>query len=559
MLRFLLTSALLCVLAACTGAIGDAPDAAEVATPDACAVAPARGQSLDELRRLSRPALANTLSALLGKEIVADAEIASSIDGLPSDAIILAGDFHNDPPIALAGTLDRIAKRAAVLALASATWRAGHLPACAATAVSDDACARSVIGELGAHVFRRDLDTEEVSRLMAVYRDAGAGEGGLSFVLRRLLQSPTLAFHIETGAASTAGAIRLTDFEVASRISYFTGDTMPDDELLEAARGGGLQTLDGVAVQVRRLLDTDTARAKVRDFFRYYAHLGNTPDPLPASAARVGIGDVRGLGDQMREEAYDYFDAIFWGGGTFADLMTSTAAFPRTPELAKIFGTEPISAARPVANAPNHVGLLHRPVLIASPTKRTSPIVRGAHLRKLFLCESLGMPPTEDVMERQAQVGDLDDMSNRERVTTLTNAPKCTGCHTVINATGFAFEGFDTVGVPRTQEVVLDESGDVEATWPIDTTVDDAHVDSETPRPVADSRALAQVIAESQAGRECIARRLFEYYRADVTTKADACTLSRAHATAGDGSLQSILVSLIASDDIFWRKEPGPQ
>lgn len=549
---------LLCalVVASCTGEIGDAPIKAEVTEPGPCEVAPARGTTFSELRRLSRTALANTLVALVGQSVARDDEIQAALNGLPSDTMILAGDFASDPPVGLPQTLDRIAKRASSIALADSAWRAAHLPTCAATSIPDDACAETVIREFGARVLRRDVEPADLALYKKVYDDAGKGEVGMSFVLRRLLQSPALAFHIERGAESSAGSIHLTTFEIASRISYFVADTMPDDELMRAARSGELLTLDAVRLQVHRMLQTPEGHAKSRDFFRYYAHLGDTPDPLSIYAARHGIDDVTGLGNQMRDEAFDFFDHVFFSGGGFHELMTSTDAFPRTTALATVFGSG-IATDGPVV-APNHPGLLHRPALMTSPTMRTSPIIRGAHLRKLFLCESPGMPPNEDVMERERELGNIDDMANRDRVTLLTDSPTCLSCHVSINATGFAFEGFDQLGVPRTEETVLDVEGNVIATWPLDTTVADAVLGAAEPQPVASSIDLAVAVADSYAGRSCFTQRLFEYYRASVVAKADACTMSQAYLAATKGSLEDTLTALIAGDDIFYRLEPLP-
>ena len=96
--------------------------------------------------------------------------------------------------------------------------------------------------------------------------------------------------------------MRLTDFEVASRISYFTQSTMPDDALMNAARSGELQSLEGVRAHVKRLLAGEKSHTKARDFVRYYAHLGTVADPLPAVGKQIGIPDTSGLGAEMRQK-----------------------------------------------------------------------------------------------------------------------------------------------------------------------------------------------------------------------------------------------------------------
>lgn len=537
--------------AGCMGEIGGtlaAPDPTNVDTLAVCETTPARGLAFNHLRRLSSTAITNTLAALLGSEIIADGAITDALSGIPRDATILAGDFVEDPPPVLAQTLRSVATRATTLALANRTWRTGHFPACAASAITTEACASETIRSFGARVMRRDLTDDETTRQLELYRASGSGEAGFAFVMRRLLQSPALTFHIENGTSSEDGSIRLNEFEIASRISYLVADTMPDDELLEAARTGQLQSLESVAEHVRRLLTTPEAHAKARDFFRYYTHLSSdgVPDPLAIHGARLGITDTAGLGQEMYDEALAFFEHIFWDedAGTFHELMTSTTSYSDSTSIARILGT-----------GERHVGLAHRPALLTSPTERTSPIVRGVHIRKLFLCEELGSPPFELVSARQGEVGDIDNMSNRDSVHVLTDSPICMGCHAGINQTGFAFEGFDQLGAPRTEEVILADNGTVKATWPLDTTIEDGRLGSE-PESFSSSEDLMYAVASSEMGRACITKRLFQYYRASQVAKADACSVSQAEALSADKSIQSVLVALIANEDIFWRKEP---
>jgi hypothetical protein len=553
-------------LTGCVGSIGDDGADGRPGGPDENALtytctekqAAARGSSLADMRRLSRQELRNTLSALLGSEVAGDEQVVAKVAGLPSDETVIAGDFDATPPVGLALALSLISKRAVEVALAKPGWRSQYLASCAAELPLTTACVGTIAASFGGRVWRRDLSDAEVQRYVEGYMALGEGEEALSFMLRRMLQAPPLVFHIEEGTEAVGGRLRLTSFEVASRISYLTTDSMPDDALMAAARRGDLETLDGVRAEVERLLATEAAREKTHDFFRYYAHLGTIADPLAVTAGPLGIGDPTGLGLEMREEAFAYFDYVFWSsGGDFAALMSSTDAFPRSDELAAILGSEVSTGTEPVT-ATSHVGLLHRPALLTSPTLRTSPIVRGAHLRKLFLCNDLGMPDPAAVAARQEAVGDIESMSNRDKATALTSDGACSGCHGRINPVGFTFEGFDTVGAPRTSEVVLDEAGEITATWPIDTSVTDLALDDGAdPRSYASSTELALAIADGYAGRACIVRRMFEYYRLSaIDESADSCTLHEAEVASHRTSLEAVLAATIANEDIFWKKEP---
>lgn len=517
-----------------------------------------RGLSFDRPRRLSRRELSNTLGALFGDALARDATIATKLAGLPADDIDVADEFVEATPVALAEVLSTVARRAADLAMASADWRGQVLAACAAGDAVGEACVEQVVEGFGSRVWRRDLSAAEVAAYVAFFRDMGGGSEGLSFLLRRLLQSPSLVFHLEDGTTMVSGTrLRLTDFEVASRISYLAASTMPDAALLAAARKGELQQIDNVRGHVRRLLGEAQARDKLRDFFRYYTRLGIIADPFEPPAKAAGV-TAKGLGAEARRELIDFMDHVFGSNGaTFATLMTSEAALPASRSLALVFGVEPITAARPVAQAPSHRGLLHRPALLLSSGARTSPIVRGAHVRKLFLCDELGMPDPAAVQKRQEQVGDIENMSNRARVTQLTSDGACNGCHRLVNPIGFAFEGFDQAGKRRTEEQIVDGSGNVTRTWPIDTSVMEPLIEEGGPEVIADSSQLADVLAASPKARACFARRLFEYYRQRPTDAGkDGCALHELEVEGHEGSLQSMLMAAVANEDIFWRRQP---
>src|SRR5690606_21888647 len=156
-------------------------------------------------------------------------------------------------------------------------------------------------------------------------------------------------------------------------------------------------------------------------------------DPPEAVVIRGGGDSSQGLAEAMRLEALEYFETIvFERQGSFADLMLSEEAFPRSEELARIFGTPVVDGETPEIGV-NHPGLLHRPALLLSSGKRTSPIVRGAHVRKQFLCTDLTLPGNLDgVSEAQEALVNGDDVPNRELAEQATAAPACVGCHGLI-------------------------------------------------------------------------------------------------------------------------------
>src|SRR5205814_10628420 len=129
----------------------------------------------------------------------------------------------------------------------------------------------------------------EVTALTGTYTRAGGGFAGMQAVMGRLLQSPAMVFLIETGGASSGGRVRLTDFEVASPLSYLLTDTMPDAALLDAVNNGQLGSIGNVRTQVQRLLLTAGGRAKMNAFFGYYTQTDTMPAPRASAVKLLGM------------------------------------------------------------------------------------------------------------------------------------------------------------------------------------------------------------------------------------------------------------------------------
>lgn len=553
-----LTVSLTLGLVGCSGDILVAPNssrpglAPKATAPDfayRCLSPDQRTQRSPHVRRLSASQLKNTINELLGS-LSTDAEIASRLAGLPSDETVIAGDFAEGVPVEHAHVLFEVAKRAASVALANPAWRKANLGACAASSAPDDACLTSVLNTYGARVLRRPPTSDELASFSQFYHSVGADEAALGFVLRRLLQAPQLSFHLEQGDPSTdvAGRTRLTSFELAERLAYQLTDSMPDAELFELARQGQLSNVEEVRAQARRLLETAPGHAKVRDFFRYYSHLAGVADPAASVAAAHHLR-AEGLGLAMQQEAFDFFEHVFWkSDGDLSELLTSTESFAKSPALQQVFDARPGS----------HPGLFHRPALLSVATERTSPIQRGAHLRKLFLCDNLGMPDPALVQARQDHLGDLEALSTREKTSTLTNAPECAGCHGVINPVGFTFEGYDPAGFPRDREEQFDLDGGVAQSWPLDTTARSLELDPGFPLDAANSRELTAHLAQGVKAGACFSQRLVEYSRLRaIDFTGDSCTLAEVEQVTHQGTLQDAVIATMANDDLFFTTVPA--
>lgn len=516
-----------------------------------------RGSSHNQLRRLSSSELANTLRSLLGDTIYNDSVIQQKLGGLPSD-IMKSGpsDFSETPNDRLAGVLLDIGIRVDELFTAQPSLRGPILGTCAVSAITD-ACVRQAIENFGLRVFRRKLTAAEAEEHFQFYQQMSGGAQGLQLLVVRFLQNPTLVFHFEdAGTTITNGRFRLTDYEIASRISYLTTGTMPDATLFAAAERGELQSLDNVRSQVERLIATPQAKAKVEEFFKYYSKLHSLP-VLHQSILNHSQISGNNLSPAIQQEAFDFFNYIFWTrDGNFSELMTSTAAFPKSAALSTILNAPVVNAQNPVSQAASHPGLLHRPALLTNAADRTSPIIRGAHIRQMYLCDELGMAPAEAVAARETELGDINDMPNRNRTALLTEGPACMGCHSQINNLGFPFEKFNPLGQVRALEPVFNQSGALLREFPIDTQVTDPRIESGGPSQLQDSIELVNALARSKKAQACFAKKMFEFYqRKRVDQAADSCLLASSSSAASVRSLKNVLIESVANEDIFWRKD----
>jgi len=226
--------------------------------------------------------------------------------------------------------------------------------------------------------------------------------------------------------------------------------------------------------------------------------------------------------------------------------------------MAKILETEIATGDSPSTTTADHAGILLRPAFLSDAGKLTRPYHRALRVRSGMLCETFGLPDPNAIAARQRELGDLSQLSNRERLEAETSAPLCQGCHGKLNPVGFALEGHDQLGMRRSVESNFDEAGKVLRTHPIDTHVTGTFIDdSEGEVPSFDGATdLVQALASGKDARGCFARRIFEYQRVRVETPSDGCALRDIESgLAASGSLLDAFVTSVVNEDIFYKVE----
>jgi hypothetical protein len=330
-----------------------------------------------------------------------------------------------------------------------------------------DACARKTLASLARRAYRRPATDQDVVKLLDFYRQGRASSGfdaGIQSALERVLVDPQFLFRIEREPAAppTRGVYRVSDVELASRLSFFLWSSIPDDELLELAARGKLSDAATLEQQVRRMLADSRADALVSSFGAQWLYLRNIGAVAPDVNAFPGFdGNLR---DSLLEETQLFLESQRREDHSVVDLLTANYTF-LNERLARHYGVPGIYGShfrRVTITDPNRIGLLGQGSIltVTSYATRTSPVVRG----KWLLENILGAPPPApppNVPPLPDRGTEGQTMSVRERMEQHRKNPVCASCHAQMDPLGFALENYDAIGRWRTAD---------DAQTPIDST-----------------------------------------------------------------------------------------
>jgi len=335
-----------------------------------------------------------------------------------------------------------------------------------ASASEETGCARQIFATLTRRAYRRASTPEDVQILMPFY-EAGRAEGGfergIQRALERVLVSPQFLFRIERQPAPGAVA-RITDVELASRLSFFLWSSIPDDELLDAAIRGRLKNSAVFDQQVRRMLADRRAESLVTNFAEQWLFLRDVQSKRPDERLFPDFDDS--LRSAFKREAELFIDSIVREDRSAVDLLTANQTFVNE-RLAKHYGIPHVYGPefRRVTLADDYRrGLLGKGAILVltSYSTRTSPVLRG----KYVLTNLLGTPPPPPPANVPALKTESPQngrtLTMREAMVQHRANPVCASCHARMDPIGFALENFDAVGRWRTageSGIAIDPSG----------------------------------------------------------------------------------------------------
>ena len=321
-----------------------------------------------------------------------------------------------------------------------------------ASTEAEAACAREILGGLARRAYRRPVTDGDVDTLLAFYaagRRDGGFERGIQEALARLLVSPQFLFRVERDpvGVEAGGVYRISDLELASRLSFFLWSTIPDDELLEAAETGALREPGVLAAQVRRMLADPRASALARNFGGQWLFVRNLRAVDPDASAYPEFDD--NLREAFQRETELFLEHQIRDDRPLAELLTADHTF-LNERLARFYGVRSVYGAhfrRVPMPDPRRAGLLgHASILtVTSYATRTSPVVRGKYLLDNILgAPPPPPPPNVPALEETGAAG--AEASIREQMEQHRRSPACASCHERMDPLGFALENFDGIG-----------------------------------------------------------------------------------------------------------------
>lgn len=502
-----------------TGSTGDAPDVS-CDEPDV---------SSTPLRRLTGRQYANAVRDVLG--------VSVDVDALGADE--KAGAFDSNGSAAVSPSSVELYR-----ALAEAV--ASDIPALTACDGEPQGCWDALLDGTGRRLFRRPLTEQERGRYIELAQTGVDAADGSRLVVQAMLQSPSFLYHLEFGLPQEGGdVIPLEPYEVASRLSFFLWNSVPDDELLEAAATGALSSADAVEAQAERLLLDSRAREAIGSFHVQWLgidHLEDTfkdPGTYPdfsVSMAQAMVAETRRFSELT----------VLQGDARLGTLLTASHSYLTEP-LFELYGvTEPedFMPGMPVELDPEQrAGLITQGAFLAEHalTNQSGPIQRGVEIRSQFFCDPPPPPPPDANVEPPAPD---PDATTRELFEQHTADPTCASCHVLIDGIGLGMENYDGIGRHRTMEngKAVDASGEVLAT-DIDGTFEGGV-------------ELAHQLAQSDQVRECVARQWFRFALGRLESDQDSCSLDTLHTAfaESDSDVRALLVQLVRTDAFRYHR-----
>ena len=329
----------------------------------------------------------------------------------------------------------------------------------------EETCAQKILSDLLRRAYRRPVTPANLDKAMKFYqqgRREGDFDAGIEMALSAMLVNPQFLFRVEQDPKGLAPktAYRVSDIDLASRLSFFLWSSIPDDELLDLAERKELHKPEVFEKQVRRMLADERSRNLATNFAAQWLHLRNLESITPDLRLFPDFDD--NLRKAFRQETELFIESVFRGDRSVLDLLQTDYTF-LNERLARHYGVPHIygNRFRRVELGPDRQrgGLLRQGSIltVTSYATRTSPVLRGKWILENMLGSPPPPPPANVPTLKETTVA--ASLPIRDRLAEHRSNASCASCHRLIDPVGFALEQYDAVGRWRT----LDEGRPVDA------------------------------------------------------------------------------------------------
>ncbi|MET4519065.1 DUF1592 domain-containing protein [Bradyrhizobium sp. I1.7.5] len=416
----------------------------------------------------------------------------------------------------------------------------------------DDGCTARILSHYARMLYRRPLTSDEIQP--AVNLSHGLAESqsdfyaGLRYGLASLLQAPDFVFRMETAVPAGDKQWTLDPFSRATRLSYLMWDSTPDEELLQAAEKGELNTAAGLEKQVDRLMASPRLDIGMRTFFNDMLQL-DTFDTVSKDSILYPKWSS-GIAASAKEETLrTTIDLALHENGDMRDLMTTRKTFLNRNlaadyQLPFPFKGEWMPYEFPADSGRSGILTQASMLTMFSHPGRSSPTKRGVAVMEIFLCEPTPAPPANvDFSVVNDTSGPLKTV--RERLMAHATNSSCASCHNHSDPIGLSLEGFDTIAQRRTMEngKLIDVSATIKG------------------KHFVGAEGLGQFLHDDPKYTSCLARKIYAYSRGENSEDVPASAFKAANKSFTDSGfrLRSLLKAMVEDKDYFSAPAPTPE
>jgi hypothetical protein len=424
-----------------------------------------------------------------------------------------------------------------------------------------DACAKEIFSTLAKRAYRRPVTNEDLNELMQYYASGakeggqdGGFESGIRSGITGMLASPFFLYRGERVPSGLKPGEKypITDLELASKLSFFLWNSIPDDELLDVASRNKLSDPVMLDRQVRRMLADPRSKTLASNFVFQWLEMKRLDEIVPDSNVFPYASGRLDPREDFRTELMLFADSILRADDSIVDLLRARHTY-LNERLALQYGIKDVKGdefRRVELKDSVRWGLLGKGAILmaAAYPNRTSPVLRG----KFILTYLQGVPPANPPPNvptlNDKDIGTTKALTVRELMAKHRASPTCSSCHSVMDPLGFALENFDATGMWRDKDRYAGTAIDSAGTLPDGTAINgpDDLRNALLRRPEQFVQTFVEALLTYAMGRTR------EYYDMPTVRKIVRDT------AASDYRFSAIVLEIVKSDQFRMRRVPQP-